>query len=69
MIDKLTKDYCYKDQKRNNKKTIIKKEKESEFFSFIHPINHAPLSKSGHQHAYKSAWSESMNAQAKSAPT
>ena len=55
------------------RKTIIKnhnkKEKKSEFFSFIHPINHAPLSKSDHQHAYKSASSESMNAQAKSAPT
>lgn len=46
-----------------------KKEKKSEFFSFIHPINHAPLSKNDHQHAYKSESSESMNAQAKSAPT
>ena len=49
-------------------KKIIKKEKNSDFFSFIHPINHAPLSKNDHPHAYKSASSESMNAQAKSAP-
>lgn len=45
------------------------KKKKPEFFSFIHPINHAPLSKNDHLHAYKSASSESMNAQAKSAPT
>ena len=53
----------------SNQKNNNKKEKKSEFFSFIHPINHAPLSKNDHPHAYKSESSELMSDQAKSAPT